>query len=232
MALPTARNLGSLRKELKDRLGFGAIGASAGANNALIDSFLRTAQELLYWEYTPRSIIETNSTVISQDGQNSYTWPDDVNIDKIIQIVVEDTSISAPNRYPLYEGIEWTEDNYNTPKDKPSRYEVRAMLEVWPQPDNADYIFHIEYVKRLGNFTLDGDFVTLDADLVLLLALSNAKAHYRHPDSSIYVSQVTRLLGKLKGAGLGKKRFVRGSRNISTADDEFYNRTTHRNVLD
>ena len=215
MALPTARNLGSLRKELKDRLGFGAIGASAGANNALIDSFLRTAQELLYWEYTPRSTIQTDSTVISQDGQNSYTWPDNVNIDKIIMIVVEDTSISAPNRYPLQEGIEWAEDDYNTPKDKPRRYEVRAELEVWPKPESANYTFHIEYVKRLANFTLDADFVTLDADLVLLLALSNAKAHYRHPDAGTYISQVTRLLGKLKGAERGKKRFVRGSRNLS-----------------
>ena len=51
MALPTARNLGSLRQELRDRLGFAAFGSQAGINTALLDSFLRQAQEQLYWEY-------------------------------------------------------------------------------------------------------------------------------------------------------------------------------------
>ena len=233
MALPTARNLGSLRKELKDRLGFGAIGASAGANNSLLDSMLRSAQELLYWEYTPRSTIETDSTVISQDGQNSYTWPDDVHIDRIISIVVEDTSESAPNRWPLVEGIEWTEDNYNTPKDKPRRYEVRASLEIWPQPDGNNYTFHIEHIKRLANFLLDGDFATVDADVILMLALGNAKSHYRHPDAGVYNQQMLRMLGRLKKSEHGNKRYVRSWRGKSiTENHDFYSHTRHRHADD
>ena len=70
MALPTARNLGSLRQELRDRLGFASFGSQAGINTAILDSFLRQAQEQLYWEYIPREHIGTSS-IQTNDGQKN-----------------------------------------------------------------------------------------------------------------------------------------------------------------
>ena len=61
MSLPTKRNLGALRQELRDRLGFASLGSQSGPNASIMDSFLRSAQEFLYWEYTPREMIETAS---------------------------------------------------------------------------------------------------------------------------------------------------------------------------
>ena len=210
MALPTRRNLGSLRQELRDRLGFASQGSQAGANTAIMNSFLRSAQEFLYWEYTPRELIFTEP-ITSQDGQVFYTWPDVVHHDRIISVVIEDTASSNANRYLMVEGIDYNHDNYVTPKTIPSRYEIRNNLEVWPQPDGAQYIFHIEYVKRLDAFAVDGDLVTLNADIVLHLAIANAKAHYRHEDAVIYGQQIERMLRNLKSANLNNKRYIRRS---------------------
>jgi len=227
MSLPTKRNLGSLRQELRDRLGFASLGSQSGPNASIMDSFLRSAQEFLYWEYTPREMIET-ATISSNDAQTAYTWPDTVHLDRIITVVGEDTTSATPNRWAMKEGIDYTHDNYVTPKTTPTRYEVRSNFDVWPQPDGNQYRFHIEHVKRLDAFSVDGDFVTLDSDMVLHLAIANAKAHYRHEDAPVYGQQLERYLRNLKGAGLGNKRFVRRTgKERDSFDHHFYNHIRH-----
>ena len=89
---------------------------------------------------------------------------------------------------------------------------------MWPQPDGAQYIFHIEYVKRLDAFAVDGDLVTLNPDIVLHLAIANAKAHYRHEDAVIYGQQIERLLRNLKSANLNNKRYIRRSSKKTSYD--------------
>ena len=211
MALPTARNLGSLRQELRDRLGFASFGSQAGINTAILDSFLRQAQEQLYWEYIPREHIGTSS-IQTNDGQKKYDWPDECNPDRLIIVTARDSTTSTPSTWKLVEGIEYYHDDYDTPKTQPTRYERRDQIEVWPQPDSNKYFIDLEYVKRLNAFSVDSDKATLDADLILLLALTNSKAHYRHEDAQIYSQQFTRLLEKIKGGTIGEKRFVRAGR--------------------
>lgn len=221
MALPTQRNLGSLRQELRDRLGFAAFGSQAGINTALLDSFLRQAQEQLYWEYTPRSHIGTSS-VQTNDGQKTYDWPDNCNPDRLIMVTARDTTAATPSRWKLVEGIEYYHDDYDTPKSQPTRYERRDQIEIWPQPDGNQYYIDLEYVKRLNAFSVDADKVTLDADLVLMLSIANAKAHYRHEDAGVYSQQFTRMLEKIKGSTIGEKRFVRAGRKKVDQFSHYY----------
>ena len=216
MALPTPRNLGSLRQELRDRLGFASLGSQAGINQAILDSFLRQAQEQLYWEYTPRTHIGT-SEITTQDGQLNYDWPDNCNPDRLLTVTGRDTTASTPSRWKLIEGIEYYHDDHVTPKSQPERYERRDQIEIWPSPDSNKYRIDLEYVKRLNPFSVDSDKVTLDAELVLILALANSKSHYRHEDAQVYGQQFTRMLDRLKGGTHGSKRFIRGGgkRNYS-----------------
>ena len=223
MALPTKRNLGSLRRELRDRLGYGSAGSQAGPNGSIMDSFLRQAQEQLYWEYIPRECVKTN-VITTNDGQTLYDWPDNCNPDRLLRVNARDTTSSTANRWKLTEGVEYQHDDYATPKSKPLRYERRDQLEIWPQPDGNHYRVDLEYVKRLDNFSLDTDFITLDSDLVLMLALSNAKAHYRHQDAGIYAQQLTRMLARIKSGTQGGKRFVRGTgRGGSSSYSRYFN---------
>jgi hypothetical protein len=214
MALPTKRNLGSLRQELRDRLGYASSGSQAGPGGSIMDSFLRQAQEQLYWEYIPREMVKS-SIITTNDGQTLYDWPDNCNPDRLLRVNARDTSASSVNRWKLIEGIEYHHDDYATPKSRPLRYERRDQIEVWPQPDGNQYRIDLEYVKRLDPFSVDADFITLDADLVLMLALSNAKAHYRHQDANVYAQQLVQMLNRIKSGTQGGKRFVRGTRRNS-----------------
>ena len=232
MELPTARNLGSLRQELRDRLGFASFGSQAGINTAILDSFLRQAQEQLYWEYIPREHIGTSS-IQTNDGQKKYDWPDECNPDRLIIVTARDSTTSPPSTWKLVEGIEYYHDDYDTPKTQPTRYERRDQIEVWPQPDSNKYFIDLEYVKRLNAFSVDSDKATLDADLILLLALTNSKAHYRHEDAQIYSQQFTRLLEKIKGGTIGEKRFVRaGRRKVDPFGHYFDHHMKHYHTSD
>ena len=232
MALPTARNLGSLRQELRDRLGFASFGSQAGINTAILDSFLRQAQEQLYWEYIPREHIGTSS-IQTNDGQKKYDWPDECNPDRLIIVTARDSTTSTPSTWKLVEGIEYYHDDYDTPKTQPTRYERRDQIEVWPQPDSNKYFIDLEYVKRLNAFSVDSDKATLDADLILLLALTNSKAHYRHEDAQIYSQQFTRLLEKINGGTIGEKRFVRaGRRKVDPFGHYFDHHMKHYHTSD
>lgn len=231
MALPTKRSLGSLRQELRDRLGFAAQGTQSGPNAAIMDSFLRQAQTMLYWEFDWKYLIKTTD-ITSQIGQNFYDWPNDVDPDRLISVVIVDNAAATPNIYPLIEGIDWQHDNYNTPQGRPERYERRNQIEIWPEPDRSTFDIRLEYIQRLGAFTIDTDKATIEEDVILLFAIAAGKAHYRHPDSNNYLQQTERFLRRLKGKNMGLKRFVRGG--ISRFGNPHFHDTSnnHRHVDD
>ena len=209
MSLPNKRTLGELRQELRDRLGFASLGAKSGPNTSIIDSFLRNAQVQLYWQFDWKFLTEVDKTTQTNQGQTAYDWPDDVDPDRVISVVVKDTSSTTINIYPLVEGIDTGHDNFVTPESHPRRFERRGNIEIWPSPDSNSYFIWIEHVKRLGRFTQDNDRATLDEDLIFLHALSNSKSHYGHPDADIYIQQLNALMQRLKSKGMGNKRYSR-----------------------
>jgi|21_taG_2_1085346.scaffolds.fasta_scaffold03164_6 hypothetical protein len=232
MALPLKRTLGELRQELRDRLGFASTGGRSGANTSIIDSFLRNAQTQLYYQFDWKFLISVDKSIVTNKSQTLYDWPDAVDPDRLIQVLAEDTSSSLPNIYPLVEGIDWNHDNYTTTENKPSRYEIRNQIEIWPAPDSASYKIWLEYVQRLGRFTQDADRASIDGDLILLHAISNAKSHYGHRDSQVYVQQLNALLQRLKSGGLGSKRYSRLNSGSSISHDREYSEFTRHVHVD
>ena len=91
----------------------------------------------------------------------------------------------------------------------PRRFERKAQLEIWPQPD-AKYTIQADSYARLGRFTQDGDRATIDDDIVFLYALWLGKMHYRHPDAKVYETSLGALLSKLKTKAHGDRRYFRG----------------------
>lgn len=232
MALPLKKTLGELRQELRDRLGFASTGGRSGANTSIIDSFLRNAQSQLYWQFDWKFLISVDKSIVTNKSQTLYDWPDAVDPDRLIQVLAEDTSSSLPNIYPLVEGIDWNHDNYTTTENKPSRYERRDQIEIWPAPDSANYKIWLEYVQRLGRFTQDADRASIDEDLILLHAISNAKSHYGHRDSQVYVQQLNALLQRLKSGGMGSKRYSRLNSGSSISHDREYSEFTRHVHVD
>ena len=83
-------------------------------------------------------------------------------------------------------------------KSYPVRCERYAQLLLYPIA-NQEYTIRFWYVADLAPFDVQGDRATLDDQMVLLHALANAKAHYRHPDAAVYQGQLSSLMGSLRG---------------------------------
>lgn len=84
--------------------------------------------------------------------------------------------------YPLIRGIP---PQLYTMIDKtwrPARYDIRQGLEVYPAPDQVYFLWLRGHFRKLA-FAADGDYTTIDSELVYLHALSVAKKHYGQPDA-------------------------------------------------
>lgn len=232
MALPTNRNLGDLRQELLVRLGFAQQGSKAGPKILSSNSFLARSQYQLYWMIDWKYIITTHDEP-SGVGQRFYDWPDNCDPLQLMNMVCEDTSSgSTGNISYMTEGIDWKDDNYATPNSRPRKYERRDQIEIWPPADHTNYIIRLEYVKRLGRFTQDSDLATIDADLILLHALTLAKAHGKAPDAGLYQTEMVTLLRNLKTKNASNKRRVRTRPDQVEFTGDNYEQMIHRNTLD
>lgn len=198
------RTLEDLRTELLARLGMGAMGASGGANQGLIDSFLRNGQAQLYrmadWKHlTAYQDVELGA------NQNQLDYPEDCARDK--RVIRIETVYNGQWR-KLIEGIETPHWNTMDTPSYPSRYERFEQLLIYPKAD-AVYTIRYWFIKDLGRFTQNTDTCTLDDDMVFLHALANAKSHYRHPDAATYQGQLNTLLASIRGQSFGSNGVYR-----------------------
>lgn len=198
------RTLDDLRAELLARLGMGGMGASGGANQVIFDSFLRNGQAQLYWMQDWKRLIWYEEKQLGVD-QNELDYPNDC--EDNTRILKVETVYNGQWR-ELGEGI--TTEHWNTMDTPsfPSRYERYAQILIYPKADQV-YTVRIWYVKDLERFTENSDRASLDDEMVMLHALANAKAHYRHPDAATYQGQLNSLLGSIRGQSFGSNGVYR-----------------------
>lgn len=198
------RTLETLRAEILARLGMGGMGPSGGANQALIDSFLRNGQAQLYRLQDWRHLIAYEDKTVGV-GQNQIDYPNACERD---QRVMRIESPVGGQYATLCEGI--TTDMWSTmdTQGSPQRYERYAQILLYPKADQV-YTVRVWYVADLGRFTENGDNATLDDEMIFLHALANAKAHYRQPDAATYQGQLNSLLGSLRGQSFGSNGVYR-----------------------
>ncbi len=193
--MPQYRTLGELRAQLQARCGFGAAGASAGVNVTVMDSFLQTAQEQLYWAGAHRTLQRYVTKQIGA-GQTLLDYPEELHPDRITQISVLFSGVWSP---PLRRGISPEHYTHQDNPGPPSRYEFYEQIEFWPMSD-AVYDVRLWGMAPLVRFTQENDRTTLDSGLVFSVALGQAKAHYRQPDAQFYVDQAQSILASLKSS--------------------------------
>lgn len=210
--------LAELRVRVLQRLGFGAQTANPPPGMAdLIDEFLSSAQKQLAMRF-PDLVTERYFTWTMDIGERFYSTSDDdegstspdfiLDPKRISWVGVEDLNGAF---FPLIEGIDpslYTTETTNT--RLPYMYEIRQTLEVFPAP-NAAYKLHVKGRTKNFAFADDTDIVTIDDELIFLLALANAKAHYQQSDAQSYFAQATSYLGTLNAGTYGTARFVPGT---------------------
>jgi hypothetical protein len=188
------RTLETLRTELLARLGMGGMGASGGANQTLIDSFLRNGQAQLYRMQNWKHLTWYEDKDLGVD-QNQLDYPAACERD---QRILNVQTVYNGQWRDLVEGISTAHWNTMETLSFPSRFERYAQLLIYPKADQV-YTVRQWYVADLGRFTENSDPATLDDEMVFLHALANAKAHYRQPDAQTYQNQLNTLLASLRG---------------------------------
>ena len=214
------RTLLDMRSDLMARLGYGAQAANPPPGMAaLLDSFLRGAQESLYRRY---DVLRT---------ERFFSWPLTVGVRKYdLPANAEQTDPQPCTKkldprkltwvgierdgvwVALAQGIAPETYSYGV-TGWPQRYEIRQCIEIWPVPEATIGKLIIKGRFGLEAFTLDADRVTIDSEPVFLLALANAKAHYRQPDANNYVAQLETMLQNLVAGSHGTARYVPGRSN-------------------
>lgn len=190
----TYRTLGELRSELQARLGMGAMGAAAGASQTLMDSFLRNGQAQLYWAQDWKHLIEYEDTTLGVD-QNLLDYPAACARDRRI-LRLETVYNGQWRRIP--EGIATEDWSTMDTASYPIRFDRYAQVQIYPIADQI-YTVRFWYVKDLDAFTASSDRASLDDEMILLHAVTNGKAHYRHPDAGLYEGQLATLMSSLRG---------------------------------
>lgn len=187
----------ALRTRLMRRTGFSAQASNPPPGMAeLMNDFLIQAQRLAYLEWTTfqRKRWFTWDLVA---GERFYDYADGDDEDatctkRLDMLKIDFVGVSDENGgwTPLARGIDPSMYSDANQAGWPSRFELGQCIEVWPEPEagtTSKLRVHGEF--GLLSFAADGDYTTIDDEVVFLRALTNAKAHYGHADAGNYRGQ-------------------------------------------
>lgn len=212
-----ADTLASLRARILRRLGFSNQATNPPPGMAaLINDFLFDAQSQLYrmypalhtrrffrWKLVPGqrfySLLDNDDDVLANyhmDPSKQIYW-----------VGVQDTRNVW---YPMIEGIPPQLYTMSTKPWRPARYEIRGALEIYPLPDQT-YFLWMKANFGLLSFQNDGDYTTIDSNLVFLHALALAKAHYGQPDANNIESLANTYRGNLIAGTHATGHYVPGT---------------------
>lgn len=215
------RTLGEMRTDLLRRLGYSAQAANPPPGmTELLDSFLNGAYRMVHRTYASLRTERMFTWTMTPGGRfyalrgNDELADADFPCDKVLDPYrvtwagVEDRNGTW---YPLRYGIPpefYTSAPLTT--GWPSHYEIRSCVEVFPAPAEECTRLRIKGHFDIGDMVEDADKPDVDSEVVFLLALANAKAHYGQPDGARYEQQAfTRIQSLVAGTHV-TRRYVPG----------------------
>jgi len=224
------RTLGELMAELRARLGFITHGNAAAGNSAIIKSFLQEAHEYVFSELEPPAM-RKKATIKLVPGSFLYDWHNDkedqpIDPGRVLSMWIK---VGEQVREPLTQGISERDRSFSSSTGQPTKYDhLNGQIELHPVPD-AEYDIIVEYTADRGRFDRMSDRPSVSDRLVLLYALANAKAHYRHPDAQASGSAFKNMLNREKFRQKENRRYFMNA--STTRTDAQVVRTSHGYTL-
>jgi hypothetical protein len=208
--------LADLRESLMIDLGYASqVDNIPPGMQAMLDNWLRKSQEFLFRKYPALEQRRYFSWLMDplNGGERFYGLRDNEEVCdlKLDRYSIEGAWIQDLNNFwhPMYKGIPPTFYTMSDYQGIPSRYDIRQCIEVYPAPAEA-YTLWIRGLFGLRRFTEDGDFTTIDSELVRLWALARAKAHYAKPDARAVRQEALEYLGTIVAGTHAGQRYIPG----------------------
>ena len=220
--VPTA-TLGALQQRILIRLGFANQAANPPPGMAsLVNDFLQSAQTYLYRRYQQLHTKRLFRWKVNP-GQRFYSLKDNdedvlckYQIDPVKSIEWAGIQDTRNVWYPLIQGIPPSLYTLIDKPWRPARYDIRQAIELYPAPDQT-YFLWMKGHFGLRAFTLSTQSTTLDAELVFLHALANAKAHYGQPDANNIEAQANAYRAELIAGTHQTAHYVPGTISVPPA---------------
>jgi hypothetical protein len=209
--------LANLRRRLYVRLGYAAMPTYPPGMAETLDDFLRSAQVMLYNRYAAVRLRRLFTWRLQQ-GVRFYDLAAnrDLCALKLDARRIEWAGVSDGDSTwtPITCGINPASYGDNI-AGIVCAYEVRQCIEVWPPPSDNTWFLRIKGDVGLLPMVEDTDRCSIDAEPLFLLALANAKAHYRHDDAGNYSSQAQTMMRDLTAASHGTRRYIPGTQPLA-----------------
>lgn len=202
------RTFGELLTELKARLSFVAQGPSSNNNNPVLTSFLQEAHDYIYQKLKPTPA-RKKTTISITAGSYLYDFHNDIEDEYIAPSSVMSmwVIVGGNQRVRLVQGISESDREF-IDRSYPTRYDnLNGQIELYPIPDQA-YPLVVEYIAPQPRFNQPADRPGVPDRLILLYAIANAKAHYRHPDAQAAGATFAEMLRMEQGNMHENRRYV------------------------
>lgn len=187
---------------------------------ALCTGFLQDAQRQIIRRY-PALRMDRWFSWSLVEGERFYDLPDndeqaegaDQCTKELDPLAIKWVGVTqGTTRYALRRGIPPQVLDYDTTSSWPSCYEIKQCIELWPAPAATEGTLRIRAGFKATAFAADADLPSIDDELVFLLALANAKAHFKQADAGDIVRQFEIHLQGIVAGGHGGMRYVPGER--------------------
>lgn len=201
------RTLGECLTELKARLSFVAQGPSSNNNNPVLISFLREGHDFLYRELDPTPS-KKRTEIATNTGSTLYDWNNDIEDEPIdpSRVTAVWVELDGTTRVRLHQGINEAMRGENQ-RAFPTRYDtLNGQMEIHPIPDRS-YQIVVEYIAPKPRFNVDSDRPGVPDRLLVLYAIAQGKAHYRHPDAQAAGAIFEKMLRTEKAAQHENRRY-------------------------
>ena len=176
---------------------------------------LRRVQETYYADFNwPHLRVFREQEM--QAGERYYTFPADVDFERIYGVWARDSDATNPHWRPINYGI--TPEDYNLFNSDAgvTDYYIRKwnhyegnQFEVWPTPSAAGAI-RFRAMKTLSPLVAGTDKCDLDGTLLVLMAAAEMLARAKTQDAPIKLQMATSHYNRLKGRFQKSETFVMG----------------------
>lgn len=204
--------LSALVEELRAEIGASTSVAQGIGSVPALQQTLRRNQEKLYQEWNwPHMVIERDEPL--SVGQRYYTFNEDVNYDRIINVFVKygdiwrDVKNGFDSRIYNYQNSEL--GSKNDPVQLWSHYEDN-QFEVWPVPASSNQVMRFCCIRNLRPLITNDDKCDMDATCIVLFSAAEMLQRLKAEDAQFKLQLAQQHLKSIKGNADKLPTFIMG----------------------